>query len=106
METIKQIVYRESDGALMIIANNPDFPITPRFYSELSSSDKTIIDDLKTFGLTQISDIKYMVYATEGDTLDLESEQEENIRLIVSDLGADKPTVDAFISMCNILLNS
>ena len=106
METVKQIVYRESDGALMIIANNPDFPITPRFYSELSTANKTIVDNLKTFGLTQIADIKYIVYTTEGDTLDLESNQEENVRLIVSDLGADKPTVDAFISMCETLLNS
>lgn len=41
-----------------------------------------------------------------GDTLDLESNEEENVRLIVADLGDDKPTVDAFISMCETLLNS
>lgn len=106
METVKQIIYRESDGALMIIADNPDFPITPRFYSGLSSADKTIVDNLKTFALTKVSSIKYIVYTTEGDTLDLESNEEENVRLIVADLGDDKPTVDAFISMCETLLNS
>lgn len=106
METVKQIVYRESDGVLMIVANNPDFPITPRFYSELSSANKTIVDNLKTFALTQMTDIKYMVYTTEGDTLDLESNQKENVRLIVVDLAIEKPTVDAFKSMCETLLNS
>lgn len=90
----------------MIIADNFDFPVTPRFYSELSTTNRTIIDNLKTFALTQISDIKYMVYTTEGNTLDLESNQEEDVRLIVADLGDDKPTVDAYISMCDTLLNS
>lgn len=106
MEILKQIIYRDSDGVLMIIADNPDFPVTPRFYSELSTANKTIVDNLKTFALTQIADIKYMVYTTEGDTLDLESDQEENVRLIVADLGDDKPIVDSYISMCNTLLNS
>lgn len=90
----------------MIIADNPDFPVTPRFYSELSTANKIIVDNLKTFALTQISDIKYMVYTTEGDTLDLESNEEENVRLIVDDLGTNKATVDVFISMCETLLNS
>ena len=105
MEILKQIIYRDSDGVLMVISDNPDFPVTPRFYSELSTENRTIVDNLKTFALTQIADIKYIVYTAEGDTLDLESNQED-IRLIVSDLGDDKPTVDSYISMCETLLNS
>jgi hypothetical protein len=106
METIKQIIYRNIDGVLMIISDNVDFPITPRFYSELSTENKTIVDNLKTFSLTKVADIKYMVYTTEGDILDLESNQEENVRVLRADLEGDKPTLDCFIAMCETLLNS
>ena len=106
METVKQIVYREEDRVLMIISDNVDFPITPRFYSELSIENKKTIDDLKTFTLMQVSDIKYIVYTIEGDVLDLESNQEENVRVIVNKLEGDKSIVDAFILICETLLNS
>lgn len=106
METVKQIVYRESDGALMIIPNNPDFPITPRFYSELTAEQKTTIENLRTFVLTKIADIKYVVYTAEGNTLDLEPIEGDVVRLEVSNLGADKPIVDAVGLLCTTLLNS
>ena len=106
METIKQIVYREEDGALMIIANNPDAPIIPRFVQDLTTKQKTVIENLRVFVLTKITDIKYVVYTAEGNTLNLESNQDENITLNVSDLGDDKPIVDAVGLLCTQLLNS
>ena len=106
METIKQIVYREEDGALMIIANNPDAPIIPRFVQDLTTEQKTVIENLRVFVLTKITDIKYVVYTAEGNTLNLESNQDENITLNVSDLGDDKPIVDAVGLLCTQLLNS
>ena len=106
METIKQIVYREEDGALMIIANNPDAPIIPRFVQDLTTKQKTVIENLRVFVLTKITDIKYVVYTAEGNTLNLESNQDENITLNVSDLGDDKPTVDAVGLLCTQLINS
>ena len=106
METIKQIVYREEDGALMIIANNPDTPIIPRFVQDLTTKQKTVIENLRVFVLTKITDIKYVVYTAEGNTLNLESNQDENITLNVSDLGDDKPVVDAVGLLCTQLLNS
>ena len=106
METIKQIVYREEDGALMIIANNPDAPIIPRFVQDLTTKQKTVIKNLRVFVLTKITDIKYVVYTAEGNTLNLESNQDENITLNVSDLGDDKPIVDAVGLLCTQLLNS
>ena len=106
METIKQIVYREEDGALMIIANNPDAPIIPRFVQDLTTEQKTVIENLRVFVLTKITDIKYVVYTAEGNTLNLESNQDENITLNVSDLEDDKPIVDAVGLLCTQLINS
>jgi hypothetical protein len=106
METIKQIIYREEDGALMIIANNPDAPIIPRFVQDLTTEQKTVIENLRVFVLTKITDIKYVVYTAEGNTLNLESNQDENITLNVADLGDDKPIVDAVGLLCTQLLNS
>ena len=106
METIKQIVYREEDGALMIIANNPEAPIIPRFVKDLTTEQKTVIENLRVFVLTKITDIKYVVYTAEGNTLNLESNQDENITLNVSDLGDDKPIVDAVGLLCTQLINS
>ena len=106
METIKQIVYREEDGALMIIANNPEAPIIPRFVQDLTTEQKTVIENLRVFVLTKITDIKYVVYTAEGNTLNLESNQDENIALNVSDLGDDKPIFDAVGLLCTQLINS
>jgi len=105
METIKQIVYREEDGVLMIISNNPNVLIIPRFVKDLTDTQKTVVENLKTFVLTKITAIKYVVYTTEGNTLNLESDQEENITLNVSELGSDKPVVDAVGVLCTQLIN-
>jgi hypothetical protein len=106
METVKQIVYREEDGVLMIIPNNPDLQIIPRFIQDLSELDRQVIEDLRTFVLTKISTIKYVVYTADGNTLNLESTDEENVTLNVSELGDDKPVVDAVGILCTQLLNS
>lgn len=91
----------------MIIANNPDFPITPRFYSELSSADKTIVDNLKTFALTKVLTIKYMVFTSLTNNLDLEPNEGDVVSLDVNTLSAsDKAIIDAYTTMCNTLLNS
>ena len=105
METIKQIVYREEDGVLMIISNNPNVLIIPRFVKDLTDTQKTVVENLKTFVLTKITAIKYVVYTAEGNTLNLESDQEENITLNVSELGDDKPVVDAVGVLCTQLIN-
>lgn len=105
METIKQIVYREEDGVLMIISNNPELPVIPRFVKDLTNTQKTTVENLKTFVLTKITDIKYVVYTAEGNTLNLESNQDENITLNVSELGGDKPIVDAVGLLCTQLIN-
>jgi len=106
METIKQIVYREEDGVLMIIANNEELPIIPRFIADLSAEGKQVIEDLRTFVLTKVDSIKYVVYTAEGNTLDLEPNEGDVVRLEVSNLGDDKPIVDAVGLLCTQLLNT
>lgn len=106
METVKQIVYRDSDGVLMIIANNEGLIPTPRFYAELTAEQKTTIENLRTFVLTKVDSIKYVVYTAEGNTLDLEPNEGDVVRLEVSNLGEDKPIVDAVGLLCTQLLNS
>jgi hypothetical protein len=106
METVKQIVYRDSDGVLMIIADNEELTPTPRFYSELTTEQKTVLDNLKTFALTKVADIKYIVHTAESNTWDLEPNEGDVVRLEVSDLGDDKPIVDAVSLLCTQLLNS
>ena len=73
---------------------------------DLTTEQKTVIDNMRVFVLTKITDIKYVVYTAEGNTLNLESNQDENITLNVSDLGDDKPIVDAVGLLCTQLLNS
>lgn len=103
METIKQIVYREEDGVLMIIPNNPDSPIVPRFIKDLSTEGLSKIEMLREFALTKAADIKYLVYKSEENTLDLES-ADENITLDLSELGDDTPIADALL-LCTQLIN-
>jgi len=90
----------------MIVANNEDLAPIPRFIQDLSTADRQVIEDLRTFVLTKVDSIKYVVYTAEGNTLDLESNDEELVRLEVSNLGDDKPIVDAVGLLCTQLLNT
>lgn len=106
METVKQIVYREEDGVLMIVANNENLAPTPRFLKDLTVEQKATIEALRTFVLTKIDVIKYVVYTAENNHLYLEPTEGDSIPLFVTDLGEDKPIVDSVGLMCTQLLNS
>lgn len=105
METLKQVIYRDSDGVIMLLAESNVFVPKRIFSSELSAEDKTVFDNMRAFALTEVSPLMYIVYTKEDNILDLES-ADSIPRFDVGQLGADKPTVDAFISMCETLLNS
>lgn len=90
----------------MIISNNPDRQIIPRFIKDLSEIQKEVIENLKQFVLTKISTIKYVVYTAEDNTLNLEATDDENLSLNVSELGSNKSIVDAVGLLCTKLLNS
>jgi hypothetical protein len=105
MEVLKQIIYRDSDGVIMLLAENAEFIPKRVFSSELSVDDKAIFYNMRAFALTEASPLLYIVYTREDNILDLESPNAIP-RFDVDQLGADKLTVDAFISMCETLLNS
>lgn len=105
MEILKQIIYRDSDAVIMILAENAEVLPKRVFSSELSVDDKVIFDNMRAFALTEVNPLLYIVYTKEDNILDLES-TDSIPRFDVNQLGADKPTVDAFISMCETLLNS
>ena len=73
---------------------------------KLSESNKTTFNNLKTFSLTKVQDVKYIIYTAADDILDIEPIEGDLVRLKVADLEGDKSTVDAFISMCDALLNN
>lgn len=105
METLKQVIYRDSDGVIMLLAESDAFIPKRIFSSELSAEDKTVFDNMKAFALTEVNPLMYIVYTKEDNILDLES-PDAIPRFDITQLGDDKPTVDAFITMCETLLNS
>ena len=106
METIKQIVFRESDLVVMILPKS-DAEIVPRFLNEMQDSDRTPLEELKTLCRSLVnSELKYVVYTSDGNTLNIEAE-DEDISLIVSEMSAeDKAIVDNAGVICTQLINS
>ena len=106
METIKQIVFRESDQVVIILPNS-DAEIVPRFLNEMQESDRTPLEALKILCRSLVnSELKYFVYTSEGDALNIET-GDENISLIVSEMSAeDKSIVDNAGVICTQLINS
>jgi hypothetical protein len=107
METFKQIVYRDSDTALMIIPTNEDLQVVPRFVNELSVEDQVPFENLLNFCLTQVDTLLYVVYTQDINRLDIQPIEGDVVCLIVADLDpVDKEIVDAAGVKCIELLNS
>jgi len=108
METIKQIVFRESDLVVMIIPKS-DAQVIPRFLNEMQESDRAPLEALKTLCRTFInSELKYVVYVSEGNALNIEGEAEaENVTKIVSEMSVeDKAIVDNAGLICTQFINA
>jgi hypothetical protein len=107
METFKQIVYRDEDTALMIIPTNEGIQIIPRFVGELSMEQQQKFEELKTLCLTKIDSLKYVVYYVDTDLLNLQSDEDKIIELIISDLSdGEKIIINEVGVICTELLNS
>lgn len=105
MENLKQIIYREEDGVIMIIPENDNTQVIPRFKDDLSPTDAKPLDDLKTFCLTKVNELLYIVYLADEDRLDIQSKSEV-ICLALSEMQTDeKDIVTLAIDKCNQLLN-
>jgi hypothetical protein len=106
METFKQIIYREEDGAIMIIPTNEDVQIVPRFINELSVEDKAPINNILSLCLTKVESISYMIYLAEEDRLDIQTDDTNTICLKISELEeSEKQIVEAANSVYSKLLN-
>ena len=107
MENFKQIVYRQSDKALMIIPQNDNIQVVPRFVNELTELQQASFNDLEAFCLTQKDPLVYIVYTTDVNRLDIQGENEEVVCLNVSEMSPeDKAIVDKVGVICTELLNS
>lgn len=107
MENFKQIVYRQSDKALMIIPQNEELQVVPRFVNELTVEQQASFNDLETYCLTQQDPLVYTVYTTDVNRLDIQGEDNEVVCLNVSEMSPeDKAIVDKVGVICTELLNS
>ena len=107
METFKQIVYRESDTALMIIPTNDELQVVPHFVNELSESQQTTFEQLKEFCLTKAESLAYGVYFTDERRFDIQPDSGDVVLVYIDELDTqDKLIFDEVGVICTELLNS
>lgn len=107
MENFKQIVYRQSDKALMIIPENNGIEVIPRFIFELTEEQQIPFSELEVFCLTQKHPLVYVVYTTDVNRLDIQGENDEVTCLVVSEMSSeDKLIVDQVGIICTELINN
>lgn len=106
MKTYKQIVYRQSDTALMIVPSDENELTDIRFVNDLNDSQKETFLALRDFLLTQVDSLDYSVYTTDIDRLDAQPLEGETKCIVVSELDTnDKLIVDNVLAICLELLN-
>ena len=107
METFRQIIYRDSDTALMILPTNEDVQVIARFVNELSEQDAAPLLALKIFILTKVQTLSYVVYLQDENRLDIQPIEGDVVCLLVSELDEnDKLIIDAAGIKCSNLLNN
>jgi hypothetical protein len=106
MKTYKQIVYRQSDTALMIVPSDENELTDIRFVNDLSDTQKEAFINLRDFLLTQVDTLDYSVYTTDINRLDAQPLEGETKCILVDELDAnDKLIVDKVLAICLELLN-
>lgn len=107
MENFKQIVYRHSDQALMIIPQNEELQVVPRFVNELSTEQQTSFSELEEFCLTQQDPLVYVIYTIGVNRLDIQGEDNQVVCLNVSEMSPkDKAIVDRVGVICTEIINN
>jgi len=107
MKTYKQIVYRQSDTALMIVPSNESEQIDIRFVNDLNDTQKQTFLDLRDFLLTQVDSLDYSVYTTDINRLDAQPFEGDTKCILVDELDTnDKLIVDKVLTICLELLNN
>lgn len=105
METIKKVVYRNDDQVLVSEANSGK--VVVKFLPELTNEQQTACNDLKTYCEGQIdTDLNYVVYLSEGNTLNIEDSNNKTITQVVNELPAEnKSIIDTVGLLCTQFLN-
>jgi hypothetical protein len=107
METFKQIVYRDSDTALMIIPTNDELQVVPHFVNELTESQQATFEQLKEFCLTKTNSLAYGVYFTDERRFDIQPIEGDVILVYIDELDPqDKLIFDEVGVICTDLLNA
>ena len=107
MNTIKQVVFREEDDVFMIVPNEVEVPVIPRYIYDLTVDQQATFQALKDFCLTQVDTLEYTVYTSESNTLDMQPISGTTVSLIVSEMSIDdKALVDNVGDICTLLINS
>lgn len=107
MKTYKQIVYRQSDTALMIVPSNESEQTDIRFVNDLNDTQKEAFLDLRDFLLTKVNSLDYSVYTTDINRLDAQPVDGETKCILVDELDTnDKLIVDKVLAICLELLNN
>ena len=107
METFKQIVYRDSDTALMIIPANENLQVVPRFVNELSENQQATFEQLKEFCLTKTDSLSFGVYFNDERRFDIQPIKGAVVLIYIDELDPqDKNVFDEVGIICNDLLNS
>lgn len=107
MKTYKQIVYRQSDTALMIVPSDESEQTDIRFVNDLNDTQKQAFLDLRDFLLTQVDSLDYSVYTTDINRLDAQPLEGETKCILVDELDTnDKLIVDKVLAICLELLNN
>lgn len=106
METFRQIVYRESDKALLISPSNEDITTPLYFVDELDVNDQTPLLNLRNFCLTKVSDLKYVVHISGTNRLDIQPNEGDLVYYIIDDMDqSEKDIILSAGNKCTELLN-
>lgn len=105
MSTIKEIIYRAEDGVLMIIPVDDSQPITPRWLVELNPTFQTNFNLIKGFAETQVENLKYIIYKSIDDILNVEGDSIVQVSSY-DETNEVKSAVVQLLIDCELLLQS
>lgn len=109
MESFKQIIFRQSDTALMIINSDPTIPTSIRFVSELPDAQKLAFQNLGLYCASIIDPPKfdYIVFTVDIDSLDVQCTEGYVKRVAKSTMSIkNKKTLNDVLTICTNLLNN
>lgn len=109
MENFKQIVFRMSDSALMIINVDETIETKIRFVSNLVDIQKLAFQKLGNYCTSKVDPPKfdYVVFHVDMDRLDIQCTDGKPFSIVKSTMpNEDKKMLDTVLIICTELINS